>query len=168
MMVMVPVRTYLIKSFGRKKVWIISISIHSLLALHMLISGPFIISGVPVHVVFFMALNGAHAVIFWALIPDCVEFGQKDSGYRSEAGVYGSVLITQKMAGGLMGLFFGFVLASLGVSKDIQLGAEHAGSLTLFIILCPTIFKLLTIIPILLIPMSRQSHRDLLGQLERV
>ena len=113
-----------------------------------------------------MVLMGAHAIIFWALIPDCVEFGQLDSGYRSEAGVYGSVLITQKMSGGLMVLMFGFILSFMGVSKETPVTSEQADSLSLFIALCPAILVVLTIIPIMLMPMNRQRHDQLIGELK--
>jgi len=162
---MIPVWTYLIKVHGRKKVWIGTSLVHVLLALHMTITGPIIMFGVPVHIIAFMALMGAHAIIFWALVPDCVEFGQIDSGYRSEAGVFGSVLITQKFSGGLMVLGFGFVLSAMGVQKDAPVTADQADGLGLFIALCPAVLVLFTIIPILLIPMTRSRHDNIIGEL---
>jgi len=160
---MVPVWTYFIRIWGRKKIWIVTSLLHAAIALHMYFGEPVIFYGVPVHIIFFMALGGSHAIIFWALIPDCVEFGQVDSGYR---GVYGSVLITQKMAGGLMGLVIGFVLAALGISKDTSITPEHAESLSNFIAICPAIFVLISIIPIILLPMNRAAHDQIIGQLE--
>jgi len=163
---MIPIWTYLIKVFGRKRIWILASMGYLAVALHMVFGQDLVILGVPVHIVLFMAIGGAHAIIFWALIPDCVEFGQLDSGYRSEAGVYGSVLIAQKMTGGLMGLLVGFALAAFGISKNTDISAEMAGNMNAFIAICPTIFVLLSIVPIILLPMNRTEHNRIIGQLE--
>ena len=165
-LIMIPVWTYLIKIFGRKKIWIFASLAHSLVAAHMVMGADIIIQGIPLHIVLIMGIGGAHAVIFWALIPDCVEFGQIESGFRSEAGIYGSVLIAQKMTGGLMGLLVGFILASLGISKNVDVTSTQADSLSAFIAICPTVFVLLSIIPIIVLPMNRKVHNHIIGQLQ--
>jgi len=100
--VSVPIWTFLIRKLGRRKLWIGTSIIYFLTGLTLLVGPDITISNiplikdaaiVPVHIMIFMSLGAAHAIIFWALIPDCVEYGQKDGGYRSEAGVYGSALI---------------------------------------------------------------------------
>lgn len=103
---------------------------------------------------------------FLDLIPDCVEFGQVESGRRSEAGVYGTVLITQKMTGGIVGLTIGFVLAALGFTHDIETSATITNDLNKFIAIFPTLLILASIIPIILPSMNRSKHKLVIGQLE--
>lgn len=164
--IMIPVWTYLIRIWGRKKIWVLTGLLHVGIAAIMVFGGTWVIEGIPVQIALFMALAGAHAIIFWALIPDCVEFGQMDSGYRSEAGVYGSVLITQKLSGGFMAFIVGLVLSRMGYEKDSVVSAEQADALTSFIAICPALLILLTIIPILRLPMNRNAHKQIIGQLE--
>lgn len=173
--VSVPFWTFLIRKVGRRKLWVGTSIVYFLTGL-LLYFGPAVTisiipftnvsASVPVHIMVFMALGAAHAIIFWALIPDCVEYGQKDGGYRSEAGVYGSALISQKLTGGLMALFIGFVLSALGVSENATVTSEHADSLRRFIAICPPFLMLLTTIPIMMLPMNRDAHKKLIGQLE--
>jgi len=114
----IPIWTALIHFLGRKKVWLIVTLFFSLTAIHMYIFSTYIIEGIPVQIVIFGMLSGAYAIIFWAFVPDCVEYGQAESGYRSEASTFGSVLIVQKLSGGFMGLFIGFVLSSYGITSE--------------------------------------------------
>lgn len=165
-LIFVPIWTLAIRKWGRKKIWITSAIIYILVATHMMFSPTITISGIPVHIVLFSACSAAHAVIFWALIPDAVEYGQVQSGYRSEAGVFGSVLITQKLSGGIMGFIVGFVLSALGFSKDAPMTEGLGNSLKLFIAFSPAVLLALSIIPILLLPMGRDTHKAIVGQLK--
>jgi len=166
MLVMVPIWTWLIKIWGRKKIWIFTALGYALVAMHMVLGSQIIIAGVPIHIILFMGLNSAHAIIFWALIPDCVEYGQLESGIRSEAGVYGTVLITQKMTGGLVGLTIGFVLASFGFTQNLNSHSTLAQDLNKFIAVFPTLLILVSIIPMLLLSMNRSKHSQIVGQLK--
>lgn len=166
MLVMTPIWTWFIKIWGRKKIWIAAAVLYGLVATHMILNPHFVIAGIPIHIVIFMGLNSAHAIIFWALIPDCVEFGQLDSGKRSEAGVYGTVLITQKMTGGLVGLTIGFVLSSFGFTQNLTPSPVLAANINKFIAIFPTLLILASIVPILLLSMNRAKHSLIIGQLE--
>ena len=171
----VPFWTYLIRILGRRKLWIGTSLVYFMTGVLLLIGPDITLSNlpiingsanVPIHIMIFMSLGAAHAIIFWALIPDCVEFGQMDSGYRSEAGVYGSALISQKLTGGLMALIIGFVIASFGVTEQASVTAEHGEKFKNFIAIFPPLLMLLTTIPIMMLPMDRDSHKKLIGQLE--
>lgn len=164
MLIMTPIWTWFIKIWGRKKIWIFTSLTYAIVAIHMIFTSQVIIAGIPIHIILFMGLNSAHAIIFWALIPDCVEFGQVESSRRSEAGVYGTVLITQKMTGGIVGLTIGFVLAALGFTHNIETSATIANDLNKFIAIFPTLLILASIIPIILLSMNRSKHKLVIGQ----
>ncbi len=163
----IPFWTYIIRIWGRRRVWILTSVIYFVTGMLMYFGPDIAILGVPVHIMIFMALGASHAIIFWALVPDCVEYGQVDSGYRSEAGVYGSVLIAQKLTGSLMALIVGFVLASFGISEEAHVTVSHADEFKTFIALCPPLLMLLTTIPIMMLPMDRDAHSQIVGQLEQ-
>jgi GPH family glycoside/pentoside/hexuronide:cation symporter len=164
--IFVPVWTIAIRKWGRKKIWILTTLIYVAVAAHMMFGPMITIYGIPVHILIFSCCKGAQVVIFWALIPDCVEYGQVDGGFRSEAGVFGSVLITQKLSGGLMGFVVGFVLSAFGISKDIAMTDTVANNLTMFIAFVPAVLLALTIIPILLLPMGRDTHKRIVDRLQ--
>lgn len=162
----VPLWTVLIHYLGRKRVWITVTLVFVITAIHMYFFSTYIIQGIPVQIVIFGILSGAYAIIFWAFVPDCVEYGQADNGYRSEASTYGSVLIVQKLSGGIMGLFIGFVLSSYGITSDnlAQL-KENGENLTLFLAICPAILLSLSIPFLLALPLDRNSHSMIVNNL---
>ncbi len=164
-LILVPFWTYIIHLLGRKKVWILVTIIHVLTAVHFFIFSTTAIYGIPIQITLFGACSGAYAVIFWAFIPDCVEFGQMQSGYRSEAGVFGSVLVTQKLSGGIMGVFVGLMLSHIGISDNVNFVA-NSEKITLFLAICPAFFLALTVIPILCLPLGRHEHSKIIRQLE--
>ena len=166
--VTVPIWTYMIRIWGRRKIWVATSIIYFLTGLSLFLGPDITISAsnVPVHIMIFMSLGAAQAIIFWALVPDCVEYGQIDSGYRSEASVYGSALIAQKMTGGLMALAIGFVLSSFGISEESNVTISNASEFKTFIAICPPLLVLLTIVPIIMLPMNRDAHNAIIGQLE--
>jgi len=166
MLIMTPIWTWLIRIWGRKKIWIFTTLVYTVVALHMALYSHIIIAGVPIHIILFMGLNSAHAIIFWAFIPDCVEFGQLESGKRSEAGVYGTVLITQKMTGGIVGLTIGFVLASFGFTHELETSATLAPNINKFIAIFPTLLIFASIVPIMMLSMNRSKHKLIIDQLE--
>jgi len=164
-LVFVPVWTYLIHLIGRKKVWLGVTFIYVLTAIHFFVFSTSTVFGIPVQITLLGACGGAYAVIFWAFIPDCVEYGQIESGYRSEAGVFGSVLVIQKLSGALMGLLVGFMLSSFGIAENTDFVA-NSEKITIFLAICPAFFMSLTVIPILLLPLGRDKHTEILNQLK--
>jgi GPH family glycoside/pentoside/hexuronide:cation symporter len=164
-LILVPVWTYLIHQIGRKKIWLVVTVIHALTALHLFLFSTVSFFGIPIQITLLGAYSGAYAIIFWAFIPDCVEYGQIQSGYRSEAGVFGSVLVTQKLSGGFMGLFVGFMLSSIGIAENTNFVA-NSEKITLFLAICPAFFLCLSIIPVLVLPLERSKHSQILNELE--
>jgi len=109
---------------------------------------------------------GAFAVLLWSFIPDTVEFGQNASGKRSEGVVFGSVLVVQKISGGFMGFVVGQVLGVIGYDKDAtEQAAEVGQGLVTFLAICPAFLLFVSIIPIILLPLDRRIHADIVDSL---
>jgi len=165
-LIFVPVWTFLVHSYGRKKIWTVIVFIYAAAALHMLLFSTTVISGIPLQIVIFGACSGGLNIILWAFIPDCVEFGQIDSGYRSEAGVFGSVLVTQKLSGALTGLLVGFMLAEFGISSSAESFIVSSEKLTIFLAIVPAFLLVLSLIPIMKLPLERDAHSDIMNKLQ--
>ena len=165
-MIGVPFWTLFARQIGKKKTWCISSASVFATGLHMLLFGPSVIGGVPLQLVVFGFCFGAFAVLLWSFIPDTVEYGQLKSGQRSEGLVFGSVLVVQKVTGGLMGVLVTQVLAAIGYnSENVQQGAEVGHGLIVFLSICPAIMLGLSVIPICLLPLNRHIHTEIVGKL---
>lgn len=166
-LIFIPIWTFFIHVVGRKIIWVFLVIAQLVIGLHLYLFSSIVFAGIPVQIIMFGCLGGGFSVIFWAFIPDCVEFGQRDSGYRSEAGVFGSVMITQKLSGAFMVLIVGFVLESFGVSgKSGTDFVANSEKLTIFLALCPALLLALTIPPVILLPLGRKAHSSLVKELQ--
>lgn len=69
-----------------------------------------------------IALTGigtaAVAVMFWAMLPDTVEYGEAITGIRAEAKTFGFATFAQKSAVGLNALIFGILLTAVGFEAN--------------------------------------------------
>lgn len=162
----IPVWTAFIRRFGKKTGWIAACAISALAGLDLALSGARIVSGIPVQVIVYGAAFGAFGVLVWALVPDTVEYGQWKTGDRNEGAVFGSVLLVQKLSGGLMGLFVGTMLSVIGydVTQDVQSQAT-IDSLRMHIFLGPFVLLALSSLVILRLPLNRHVHADIVGRI---
>lgn len=162
----IPLWTLFIRRIGKKPAWVLSSCLIALSGLHMLLLGPYLVSGVPLQIIAFGLCTGAFAVLLWSFIPDTVEYGQNASGKRSEGVVFGSVLVVQKISGGFMGFIVGQVLGLIGYDKDAAVQAPEVGQgLVTFLAICPALLLFLSIIPVILMPLDRRIHADIVDNL---
>ena len=164
----IPFWTLFARIAGKKQSWCLSAVAVGLAGLHMLVFGPFVVMGIPLQVVVFGICFGAFAVLLWSFIPDTVEFGQIRSGYRSESLVFGSVLVVQKVSGGLMGVLVTQVLARIGYDAELVSQSDEVGrGLIVFLSTCPALMLCLSAIPVCLLPLNRHIHSDIVDRLSR-
>jgi GPH family glycoside/pentoside/hexuronide:cation symporter len=165
-LVSIPVWTMVIRRFGKKTGWIAACIIAGLAGLDLAIWGARVVSGIPLQVVVYGSAFGAFGVLVWALVPDTVEYGQWQTGDRNESAVFGSVLLTQKLSSGLMGLFVGTMLSLVGydVTQDTQ-AQSTIDSLRLHIFLGPTVLLALSSLVILRLPLNRRVHAEIVGRI---
>jgi len=162
----IPLWTYIIHYIGRKNVWLLVTALYVITALHMATFSTITLADIPIHIIIFGICIGAYAVLIWAFVPDCVEFGQIDGGYRSEASVLGTILIIQKLSSGLMGLAVGFAISSFNAIHEKQSILDiNNTQINLFIAICPAVLIALSVIPIKLLPLGRIEHAKIMKRL---
>ncbi len=111
---------------------------------------------------------GAAHVIPWAMIPDCIDAGELQTGQRREGAYYGVLTFVEKV---------GSALALGGVGLVLQLcgyvgAAEHQSSLSIWAIrilmsIGPAIFLLISIFVAFYYPLSKQKHDEIRKQLSK-
>lgn len=159
--VAIPLWLWIARRFGARKVWFSAIALCSLcLGMFMTLS-----IGTSLSVQIFLVavqtfIVGLHFA-FWAILPDTVEFGQRESGVRAEAVLYGLAALFQRIAIGL-----GTLLVGLGLGGE---GVHHAEvddfTYKFVLALIPLVFFLLAGLLMLFNPMDRNSHRRILDEL---
>ncbi len=154
--VAVPLWTALGRRAGARAVWFWASGLALALLGWFVIAGP----GSGGTQAFLMAMQvatvGLHFA-FWALLPDTVEWGQRDGGLRLEGTAAGLAMLLQRLAGGAATALFGWWLAAAD-----GLGVE---GLRATLAALPFVFLLLGVAAMLANPLRRGAHARTLRDL---
>lgn len=110
---------------------------------------------------------GAGYLTFWAMMPDCVEYGEWRSGVRAEGMIFGFVSFIQKAALGLGVGLLGEVLARIGYVANQPQTPDTLTNLRLMMLIAPITFGALAATSISFYPIDRALHARLVRGLSR-
>lgn len=114
----------------------------------------------------FIALGTASfAVMFWAMLPDTVEYDQWLSGERHEAKVFGFASFAQKLALGANAFLLGVLLDLIGFVPDVQQSDETLLGLKAIMTLVPMAGALFTLWVLHGYPIDAAMHRRITNEL---
>lgn len=166
-LISIPFWTFALNLWGKKVGWIAASVIIALSGADLALSGARVFAGVPVQIIGYGIGFGAFGVLVWSLVPDTVEYGQWKTGARNEGAVFGSVLLVQKLSGGLMGLLVGLMLSVVGYDIDLAVqSVETADSLRLHVFLGPTVMLTLSSLAITRLPLNRRIHQQIVEEIQ--
>lgn len=162
--VAIPLWWWIARRFGARNVWFMAV-VACLVCLVVFIALAFD-RPMPVQV-FLVAVQASIVGLhfsFWAMLPDTVEYGQRTTGVRGEAVLYGLSALFQRLAIGL-----GTLLVGIGLGGE---GLHHAeaGDATYKMVLAviPLCFFALAGLVMLANPLRRGSHGQILDELRRM
>lgn len=98
------------------------------------------------YVLFFMLsfCSTLYAPIFWASIPDTVDYGAHKTGKRVSGLAFGGIAFCQKLGMGIAGAFVGYLLTYFGYMPNVVQTPQSIMGITLMLTIIPGIFHLLT------------------------
>jgi glycoside/pentoside/hexuronide:cation symporter, GPH family len=98
------------------------------------------------YVLFFMLsfCSTLYAPIFWASIPDTVDYGAHKTGKRVSGLAFGGIAFCQKLGMGIAGAFVGYLLTYFGYIPNVVQTPQSIMGITLMLTIIPGIFHLLT------------------------
>jgi GPH family glycoside/pentoside/hexuronide:cation symporter len=110
-------------------------------------------------------------IVPWAMVPDIIEFDQKETGERREGSYYAFFSFFQKAATGMVIWVMGQTLAATGYITPIQGQAlpvqpdDAVNAIRIFMGPVPAVMLILAIIFAWRFPITRESHRATLEEL---
>lgn len=110
----------------------------------------------------FIALgSSSFAVMFWAMLPDTVEYDQWISGERHEAKVFGFASFAQKAALGLNAFFLGVLLDVIGFVPNADQTEATLWGMKAVMSLIPALGVVAALIALWGYPIDKAYHADL-------
>lgn len=97
--------------------------------------------------------------VFWAMLPNTVEFGERATGLHVEAAVFGMAALLQRVAIGVATAILGWSFDSAGYVPNIRQSAETLNAMRSTTALVPFAFIALSCVAMLLNPLGRAGRR---------
>ncbi|MEO0882867.1 MAG: glycoside-pentoside-hexuronide (GPH):cation symporter [Pseudomonadota bacterium] len=162
----VPLWTFLARQHSKRTVWLIASSGSAAIALAQLLIGPTTVDALLPFQVVGGIFVGGFAVIFWAMLPDTVEFGEWHSGVRDEGIAFGLNQFALKAASGLGVGLLGLALGAIGYEAGSTQGEGTQFGIRLITFGAPLSMGCIALLAISFYPVSKDMHARLVRGLK--
>jgi GPH family glycoside/pentoside/hexuronide:cation symporter len=98
--------------------------------------------------------------VFWAMLPNTVEYGERATGLHVEGAVFGVAALLQRVAIGIATAILGWSFASAGYVPNVQQSADTLSGMRATIVVVPVIFLGLSCLAMLSNPLGRQVQKQ--------
>lgn len=97
--------------------------------------------------------------VFWAMLPNTIEYGERETGVHVEGAVFGVAALLQRIAIGIATAILGWSFASAGYVANVEQSGETLASMRATVALVPLAFLALSCAAMLVNPLGRRSTR---------
>jgi Na+/melibiose symporter-like transporter len=97
--------------------------------------------------------------VFWAMLPNTIEYGERETGLHVEGVVFGVAALLQRIAIGVATAILGWSFASAGYVANMQQSEQMLGRMQQTIAILPLIFLLLSCAAMFANPLGRRPAR---------
>jgi GPH family glycoside/pentoside/hexuronide:cation symporter len=94
--------------------------------------------------------------VFWAMLPDTIEFGERETGLHVEGAIFGMAALLQRIAIGIATAVLGWRFESAGYVANVRQSAETLTGMRETLIIPPLIFLGLSCAAMAMNPLGRK------------
>jgi len=98
--------------------------------------------------------------VFWAMLPNTIEYGERETGVHLEGTVFGVAALLQRVAIGIATAILGWSFASAGYVANVQQSAETLNGMRATVGVVPMIFLALSCVAMLLNPLGHERAAE--------
>jgi GPH family glycoside/pentoside/hexuronide:cation symporter len=95
--------------------------------------------------------------VFWAMLPNTIEYGERETGLHVEGAVFGMAALLQRIAIGIATAILGWSFASAGYVANVRQGADTLERMRETVAVVPLLFLALSCVAMMLNPLGRRS-----------
>ena len=104
--------------------------------------------------------------VFWAMLPDTIEYGERETGLHVEGTVFGLAALLQRVAIGVATAILGWSFVSAGFVANVEQSAETLAGIRSTVVVVPLIFLALSCVAMWLNPLGRGSNPSAVRELD--
>jgi GPH family glycoside/pentoside/hexuronide:cation symporter len=161
----IPLWMLLGRFIGLRALWLIAVAI-GIAGLLVFAAVPF--SNIRTMQIFLMGMQvmavGIYFV-FWAMLPNTIEYGERETGLHVEGAVFGVAALLQRIAIGVATAILGWSFDTSGYVANVRQSASTLAGMRATVALVPLVFLALSFGAMVLNPLGRERRR-LGGQVE--
>jgi sugar (glycoside-pentoside-hexuronide) transporter len=101
---------------------------------------------------------------FWAMLPNTIEYGEKETGVHVEGTVFGVAALLQRIAIGIATAILGLGFSTAGYVANVRQSAETLSGMRATVALVPLGFLILSCAAMLMNPLGRRSTPPKIAQ----
>lgn len=109
--------------------------------------------------------TAGNGVMFWAILPDTIEYGEARTGHRHEAKVFGLAMFAMKAALGVNAVLLGWLLQQTGYVANQPQSLQTLAGIKAIMTLIPLAGVLACIVVLWRYPIDARYHADLRAQI---
>jgi sugar (glycoside-pentoside-hexuronide) transporter len=94
--------------------------------------------------------------VFWAMLPNTIEYGERETGFHVEGAVFGVAALLQRVAIGIATAILGWSFASAGYVANVQQSAATLAGMRSTVTLVPLAFLALSCVAMVMNPLGRR------------
>jgi Na+/melibiose symporter-like transporter len=94
--------------------------------------------------------------VFWAMLPNTIEYGERETGLHVEGAVFGMAALLQRIAIGIATAILGWSFASAGYVANVRQGADTLERMRETVAVVPLVFLALSCVAMVLNPLGRR------------
>jgi GPH family glycoside/pentoside/hexuronide:cation symporter len=98
--------------------------------------------------------------VFWAMLPNTIEYGERATGLHVEGAVFGMAALLQRIASGVATAILGWSFASAGYVPNVRQTAGTLVAMRGTVALVPFTFLALSCVAMILNPIGRERRRS--------
>ncbi|HEY7958928.1 MAG TPA: MFS transporter [Sphingomicrobium sp.] len=156
----IPLWMLLGRFIGLRAIWLISVG-GGIAGLLIFAAVP--LSGIRVMQVFLIGMQvmavGIYFV-FWAMLPNTIEYGERETGIHVEGAVFGVAALLQRIAIGIATAILGWGFASAGYVANVTQSAGTLERMRETIAVVPLLFLAMSWLAMALNPLGREPRRS--------
>jgi sugar (glycoside-pentoside-hexuronide) transporter len=103
--------------------------------------------------------------VFWAMLPNTIEYGERQTGLHVEGAVFGVAALLQRIAIGIATAILGWTFDSAGFIANVPQESGTLNAMRLTVTLLPLSFFALSCAAMLLNPLGRDTHGRIVREL---
>lgn len=104
--------------------------------------------------------------VFWAMLPNTIEYGERQTGLHIEGMVFGLAALLQRIAIGIATAILGWSFVSAGFIANVEQSEATLAGMRATVVLVPMLFLALSCMAMWLNPLGRGTHGRIVRELE--